>query len=214
MRYFRLAYISGSSASAAKHAEEVEKHDIINRQLRYERSSKEEAYVALDLLKSDLAAARADVAEKDAEIERLKQERENWIETAAQAQRGIDYYQGLLDKIGESFGEAAHICDDGGHSESVLRAKLPELVIAAREREEKLVSNIEKPLCMGLSIFSGDDGVWLYFKTKNGNSQCLNISSKFGEDRYEYNPTLLQWAKEVALAAYDASRAADKGDSK
>lgn len=64
--------------------------------------------------------------ENDPDI--LRQQRDNWEQTAAQIQRGTAYYQGLLDQIGQTLGVAAFICDDGSISDEPLRAKLPELV--------------------------------------------------------------------------------------
>ena len=52
----------------------------------------------------------------------------NWMETAAQNQRNTDYYRHLLVKIGEMIGDESYIQDDGGISEDVLCAKIPELV--------------------------------------------------------------------------------------
>ena len=57
----------------------------------------------------------------------------NWMDTEAQNQRNIDYYRGLLVKCGEAIGKRAYTQDDGGISEDVLCAKIPELV-------EKIVS--------------------------------------------------------------------------
>ena len=54
-----------------------------------------------------------------------------WMETSAQNQRNTDYYRGLLVKCGEAIGDAAYIAEDGGRSEDVLCAKIPELVDAA-----------------------------------------------------------------------------------
>lgn len=59
-----------------------------------------------------------------------ERERQAWEETAAQFSRNADYYRGLLDKIGETYGECAHIADDGIRSEDILRAKLPELAVS------------------------------------------------------------------------------------
>lgn len=53
-----------------------------------------------------------------------------WIETAAQNQENTEYYQGLLDQCANHIGQAAFTQDDGGISESPLRAKIPELVKA------------------------------------------------------------------------------------
>lgn len=51
-----------------------------------------------------------------------------WMDTAAQAQRGVDYYRDLVVACGKSIGTAAYICDDGTRSDSVLCAKVPDLV--------------------------------------------------------------------------------------
>jgi hypothetical protein len=51
-----------------------------------------------------------------------------WMQTAAQNERNTAYYRGLLEECGEAIGEAAYIADDGGRSDSVLCAKIPELV--------------------------------------------------------------------------------------
>lgn len=63
------------------------------------------------------------------DIQGLIQERDNWIETARRSQKDCDYYQRLLDEIGEAIGEEAYISDDGSVQDSVLRAKVPELAI-------------------------------------------------------------------------------------
>ena len=70
------------------------------------------------------------------QIEREQHHTDAWFETAAQHHRNEEYYRGLCDQIGEAIGEDAYIQDDGGRSEEVLRAKLPELVrsLAARLR--------------------------------------------------------------------------------
>jgi len=51
-----------------------------------------------------------------------------WMETAAQNERNSDYYRGLLVECGEAIGHEAFVQDDGGISEDVLCAKVPELV--------------------------------------------------------------------------------------
>ncbi len=61
-----------------------------------------------------------------------------WQATAEQNQRNTYYYWDLVVKIGEMFGEAAYIQDDGRRSESVLCAKVPELVRQALTALEKI----------------------------------------------------------------------------
>lgn len=57
-------------------------------------------------------------------------QRDAWVESACQFSRNEDYYRGLLDRIGNALGPDAFTADAGSISESVLRAKLPELVEA------------------------------------------------------------------------------------
>lgn len=63
-----------------------------------------------------------------ARVIELEREVQNWTDSAAEYARGSDYYQGLLDQIGQSIGDKARTADDGSISDSILRAKLPELV--------------------------------------------------------------------------------------
>ena len=51
-----------------------------------------------------------------------------WMDTAAQNQRNTEYYRSLLVRCGEAIGDAAYTQDDGGTSEDVLCAKIPDLV--------------------------------------------------------------------------------------
>lgn len=62
------------------------------------------------------------------DLEQAWQERDNWKNDALERQRNTEYYQALIDEIGGHLGEEAFICDDGSKSDSVLRAKVPELV--------------------------------------------------------------------------------------
>jgi len=68
-----------------------------------------------------------------AEIDREQRHATRWCDTAAQHCRNEEYYRGLVVKIGELFGEAAYISDDGSRQEDVLCAKVPELVRAHRD---------------------------------------------------------------------------------
>lgn len=51
-----------------------------------------------------------------------------WMEIAAQNQRNADYYRGLLERCGVAIGDRAYVQDDGGKSDGVLCAKIPEIV--------------------------------------------------------------------------------------
>ncbi len=54
--------------------------------------------------------------------------RSPWEETAAQFCRNMEYYRGLVDRIGRAIGPEAYVADDGSVSEDVLRAKVPEII--------------------------------------------------------------------------------------
>lgn len=63
-----------------------------------------------------------------ASIEEAVRERNAWIDSAALFHRNEEYYRGLLDEIGSMLGPDAYTSDDGSIRDSVLRAKVPELV--------------------------------------------------------------------------------------
>lgn len=60
--------------------------------------------------------------------EQLRQECNNWKETAAQYARNTEYYRDLVVQIGKMFGKKAYISDDNSIHQDVLCAKVPELV--------------------------------------------------------------------------------------
>lgn len=51
-----------------------------------------------------------------------------WMDAAARAERAAQYYRDLVVRCGQALGEPAFTADDGGKSEDVLCAKVPELV--------------------------------------------------------------------------------------
>lgn len=53
---------------------------------------------------------------------------DTWIETARMHCRNEDYYRGLVRQIGGMLGTEAFTSDDGSVQQSVLCAKVPELV--------------------------------------------------------------------------------------
>jgi len=61
-----------------------------------------------------------------------------WMDTAAQAARGQEFYRELVVKIGEKFGIAAKTSDDGSVQDHVLALKVPELVDKAMGERAKL----------------------------------------------------------------------------
>lgn len=56
-----------------------------------------------------------------------------WYETARQFARNTEFYRGIVNEIGEMFGDAAKTSDDGSLQDSVLALKVPELVKRALE---------------------------------------------------------------------------------
>lgn len=54
-----------------------------------------------------------------------------WMSTATEMANGLEFYRGIVWKIGDMFGVAARTSDDGSIQDSVLALKVPELVEAA-----------------------------------------------------------------------------------
>jgi len=80
---------------------------------------------------------RTETREMDVELATVFAERvDAWIETARQHANNEEYYRGLLDRIGERVGPSAYVSDDGSVQDSVLRAKVPELVSALLDELE------------------------------------------------------------------------------
>jgi hypothetical protein len=77
-------------------------------------------------------AAALDLPTPDT-IEQAVAERNGWIDSAAMFHRNEEYYRGLLDEIGVMLGPEAYTSEDGSVQDSVLRAKVPELVRARLE---------------------------------------------------------------------------------
>lgn len=71
---------------------------------------------------------------------KLKAEIAAWMDTAAQHLRSEGYYRGLIQRCGKVFGITAYIQEDGGKSEDILCAKVPELVEQLQKRKDHLYS--------------------------------------------------------------------------
>lgn len=97
---------------AAIEASHEDLHEVIARQ----RESIQSLECHVNLLASDLKQAL--------------NERNNWIDTAAQHSRNEDFYHGIVSDIGDMFGLIARVTDDGSICEDVLVLKVPELVAA------------------------------------------------------------------------------------
>lgn len=67
----------------------------------------------------DAAIARAEASEREVAA---------WTESARHFSANVDYYQGIVDKIGELLGIEARTQDDGNVVDGILRAKVYELV--------------------------------------------------------------------------------------
>ena len=71
--------------------------------------------------------ARRDLPEPET-LKRAISERNHWADAAARFSRNEDYYRGPVEQIGEMVGEDAYTADDGVVHDTVLCAKVPELV--------------------------------------------------------------------------------------
>jgi hypothetical protein len=83
----------------------------------------------------DKAVDLADTQRKELESLRergkeLEASTNNWMEQARQFCNNMEYYRGLLDKCAPYLGDAVYTQDDGNRSDSILRAKIPDLVAA------------------------------------------------------------------------------------
>ena len=76
----------------------------------------------------DVDLAEAVVEQVSVAILAWKEIATNWKTTARDYSRSSEYYQSLLDEIGNHIGYEAHVADDGSYQEDILRAKLPDLV--------------------------------------------------------------------------------------
>lgn len=74
--------------------------------------------------------------ERTVELGKAEADRDSWKETARQFYRSADYHRGLVDAIGELFGQEAKTSDDGSIQDDVLCAKVPELCTALKQRCE------------------------------------------------------------------------------
>ncbi len=82
----------------------------------------------------------ARIAELEAEVERT---RDAWMETAAHHCRNEKYYRGLVVRIGEMLPlPGAYVSDDGSGQDSVLCAKVPELVRTSVDRIAELEAKL------------------------------------------------------------------------
>lgn len=52
----------------------------------------------------------------------------NWMATAAEYARSVEFYRGIIEKAGSYIGAEAYTSDDGSRQDHVLALKLPELV--------------------------------------------------------------------------------------
>jgi hypothetical protein len=66
-----------------------------------------------------------------------------WEESAKEFSRNVDYYQSLIDLTAVHFGGDAFKCDDGTTSDSVLRAKIPEMVGQLKEQNTELKHRVK-----------------------------------------------------------------------
>lgn len=79
-----------------------------------------------------------ELSQANERIARLEKERDAWMEDAARHCRNEDFYRGLVCGIGDQFGDAAHISDDGSRQQDVLCLKVPELVAAKIKEADEL----------------------------------------------------------------------------
>lgn len=89
-------------------------------------------------------------------IEVLTRSRDGWQMTAEQAQRGSDYYRGLLVQIGELIGKEAMTGDSGMVFDSVAIYRVPDLVKALIEENKRLTQELDDVHAENRDLASGD----------------------------------------------------------
>lgn len=63
-------------------------------------------------------------------LEDAIRERNAWVETAMQHLRNEEYYRGLVQEVGSMLGPDVFVSDDGSVQDSILCAKVPQMVRA------------------------------------------------------------------------------------
>jgi hypothetical protein len=101
-----------------------------------ELEAKLETQPALDARHINYLEACLAVAKKERRL--AMAQAQAWEDTAIQSAHNRDYYRKLVEKIGDMIGSLAYIADDGTLGDSVLCAKVPELVERALRRLEIL----------------------------------------------------------------------------
>lgn len=93
-------------------------------------------------LRQDLETAQKQNRDGFANMERVKQERDAWEDTAQNHYRNEQYYRGLLLEVAKHLGDGVFVCDDGSRSEDPLVAKVPELVARLAHENETLARQV------------------------------------------------------------------------
>lgn len=76
-----------------------------------------------------------------------------WMSSAAEFSNNVEFYRGIVHKIGDQFGAAAKTSDDGSVQDHVLALKVPELV----EATVKARSNLRNALAMLVGATTVED---------------------------------------------------------
>ena len=132
-----------------------------------------------------------------------------WMETAAQNERNSDYYRGLLVECGEAIGHEAFVQDDGGISEDVLCAKVPELVRGLthtrkalkdfREEVKEVVDGLDVGYCgTDYAVKALSAALNRAVKEEKGEKQQM-LAEKYTVDREEGTETYCLWEEDEVI---------------
>ena len=91
----------------------------------------EKKIFVLDIGVVDSVACKAEYSDMNKlmlALERANIQLTNWEESASQQARNTEFYRSIIVQIGNMFGDAAKIADDGSVMGDVLALKVPELV--------------------------------------------------------------------------------------
>ena len=98
----------------------------------------------VDCLKSKYDAEQELSAHYKAKAEQAEAQCAAWEQSAKEFANGMDYYRGIVIAVGEMIGEQSYICDDGTRSDSVLCAKIVELVAAVLAQNKRMREALEE----------------------------------------------------------------------
>jgi hypothetical protein len=101
----------------------------------------------------EIACPYCRIEMRDAELAECQRERDNWIESAREFCKNMEYYRGQCDLVLKPLGVWAYTSDDGTIQDEPLRAKMAKVVehICQKTAEEIINIVVEKTVLLSCS---------------------------------------------------------------